>query len=111
MCQIGFNAGHSAAALLDQAPEGSVLLSLDLGHHSYTKPLEREHGQTHLLLEGNSAEMLPRFRHIEFDLIFIDGNHAYEAVKLDMLLCMEMATQEQLEDARARMKELDGQEE
>lgn len=82
--------------------------------------------------------MSPRFRHIEFDLIFIDGNHAYEvcggntgplctgrcpvvahlrrpppaeAVKLDMLLCMEMATQEQLEDARARMKELDGQEE
>lgn len=87
---------------------------------------------------GTGSRLSPRFRHIEFDLIFIDGNHAYEvcggntgplctgrcpvvahlrrpppaeAVKLDMLLCMEMATQEQLEDARARMKELDGQEE
>ncbi|CAE7259765.1 unnamed protein product [Symbiodinium sp. CCMP2592] len=98
ICQIGFNAGHSAAALLDQAPEGSVLLSLDLCRHAYTRPLEKfvaktaqERGQTHILLEGDSAEMLPRFRHIEFDLMFIDGNHAYEAVKLDMLLCLQMA--------------------
>eukprot|EP00435_Cladocopium_sp_Y103_P025386 s1680_g6.t1 len=103
MCQIGFNAGHSAAALLDQAPEGSVLLSLDLGQHAYTRPLEqvvsriaKDKDQTHILLEGNSAEMLPRFRHIEFDLIFIDGNHAYEAVKLDMLLCLQMATEDTL---------------
>eukprot|EP00931_Biecheleriopsis_adriatica_P070898 TRINITY_DN44735_c0_g1_i1.p1 TRINITY_DN44735_c0_g1~~TRINITY_DN44735_c0_g1_i1.p1 ORF type:complete len:323 (+),score=55.53 TRINITY_DN44735_c0_g1_i1:46-1014(+) len=98
MCQIGFNAGHSAVALLDQAPEGSVLLSLDLCRHAYTRPLEKtvsrlaaERGQTHILLEGDSAEMLPRFRHIEFDLLFIDGNHAYEAVKLDFLLCLQMA--------------------
>ncbi|CAL1136658.1 unnamed protein product [Cladocopium goreaui] len=103
MCQIGFNAGHSAAALLDQAPEGSVLLSLDLGQHGYTRPLEevvsriaKDKDQTHILLEGNSAEMLPRFRHIEFDLIFIDGNHAYEAVKLDVLLCLQMATEDTL---------------
>ncbi len=82
----------------------------------------KDRGQTHIFLEGNSAEMLPRlgaesnlqldefpfcnfisfrfffkkelsefselseftlrllrFQHIEFDLIFIDGNHAYEA--------------------------------
>ncbi|CAJ1330642.1 unnamed protein product, partial [Effrenium voratum] len=101
ICQIGFNAGHSAVALLDQAPEGSVLLSLDLCQHEYTQPLERvvaalaeERGQTHVLLQGDSAEMLPRFQHIEFDLMFIDGNHAYEAVKLDMLLCLQMATPE-----------------
>ncbi|CAE8586432.1 unnamed protein product [Polarella glacialis] len=98
MCQIGFNAGHSATALLDQAPTGSVLLSLDLGRHSYTQPLEKlvakfaeERGQTHILLLGDSAEMMPRFKHIEFDLIFIDGNHSYEAVKLDFLLCLQMA--------------------
>merc|ERR1712176_299544 len=89
MCQIGFNAGHSAVALLEHAPEGSVLLSLDLGSHSYTQPLEQvvqgiaaELGQTHIFLEGDSAEMLPKFRHINFDLFFIDGNHAYQAVQL-----------------------------
>ncbi|OLP79254.1 hypothetical protein AK812_SmicGene40483 [Symbiodinium microadriaticum] len=76
ICQIGFNAGHSAAALLDQAPEDSVLLSLDLCRHAYTRPLEK---------------FVAKFRHIEFDLMFIDGNHAYEAVKLDMLLCLQMA--------------------
>lgn len=98
LCQIGFNAGHSALALLDQAPEGSVLLSLDLGKHGYTRPLEKTvaslakaRGQTHVLLLGDSAEMLPRFRSIEFDLIFIDGNHAYEAVKLDFLNCLSLA--------------------
>lgn len=90
MCQVGFNGGHSAVALLDQAPAGSVLLSLDMANHSYTRPLEQvvqsiasERGQSHILLAGDSAEMLPRFRKIDFDLVFIDGNHAYEAVKLD----------------------------
>lgn len=100
MCQVGFNAGHSAMALMEHAPGGSALLSLDLGNHSYTRPLERvvqrlasERGQTHILLEGDSAEMLPRFRHIDFDLVFIDGNHAYEAVKMDFLNCTLLASE------------------
>merc|ERR1719330_2309668 len=41
MCQVGFNAGHSAVALLEHAPAGSILLSLDLANHSYTGPLEK----------------------------------------------------------------------
>lgn len=98
MCQIGFNAGHSAVALLDQAPSGSVLLSLDIGAHWYSRPMEKlvarlatERSQTHIFLEGDSGEMLPRFKHIDFDIIFIDGNHAYEAVKLDFLNSLSMA--------------------
>ena len=59
----------------------------------------QERGQTHVLLQGDSAEMLPRsasyvraremnvpterFQHIEFDLMFIDGNHAYEVYPSD----------------------------
>jgi len=103
MCQVGFNAGHSAAAMLEHAPRGSVLLSLDLVNHPYTRPLEQtvqrlaaERGQTHILLKGDSAEMLPRFRHIDFDLVFIDGNHAYEAVKMDFLNCMLLASERTL---------------
>lgn len=99
MCQVGFNAGHSAAALLEHAPRGSVLVSLDMVNHPYTRPLEQvvqrlaaDRGQQHVLLKGDSAEMLPRFRHIDFDLVFIDGNHAYEAVKMDFLNCMLLAS-------------------
>jgi len=91
MCQVGFNAGHSAAALLEHAPARSVLMSLDMVTHSYTKPLERlvqamaaERGSTHFLLAGDSADMLPKFHSVVFDLVFIDGNHAYEAVALDL---------------------------
>lgn len=99
MCQVGFNAGHSAVALLDSAPEGSMLLSLDLANHPYTMPLEavvsriaEEQGKKHIFLKGDSLEMLPRFRHIGFDLVFIDGNHAYEAVKMDFLNSLQLAT-------------------
>jgi len=99
MCQIGFNYGHSAVALLDQAPAGTHLLSLDMVNHTYTPPLERvvqeiamERGQKHILLKGDSAEMLPRFRTIDFDLVFIDGNHAYEAVKMDFLNSLLLAS-------------------
>ena len=42
IAEIGFNAGHSAAALLEHAPMGTILLSMDLGRHAYTKPLEAE---------------------------------------------------------------------
>lgn len=99
MCQIGFNYGHSAVALLDQAPAGTHLISLDMVNHTYTPPLERvvqeiamERGQKHILLKGDSAEMLPRFRTIDFDLVFIDGNHAYEAVKMDFLNSLLLAS-------------------
>jgi len=99
MCQIGFNYGHSAVALLDQAPAGTHLLSLDMVNHTYTPPLERvvqeiamEGGQKHILLKGDSADMLPRFRTIDFDLVFIDGNHAYEAVKMDFLNSLLLAS-------------------
>merc|ERR1712224_917239 len=101
MCQVGFNAGHSAMALLEEAPAGSVLLSLDLGRHEYTRPLEQtvarvaeELGHTHILLTGDSAQLLPKFKNIKFDIIFIDGNHAYEAVSLDLLHALSQATPE-----------------
>lgn len=101
MCQVGFNAGHSAVALLEHAPVGSILLSLDLAKHSYTRPLEKlvqgiatARGSTHVLLVGDSAEMLPKFLRIPFDLVFIDGNHAYEAVTLDIWHCLLLASRE-----------------
>eukprot|EP00747_Dinoflagellata_sp_TGD_P188517 gnl/TRDRNA2_/TRDRNA2_47647_c0_seq1.p1 gnl/TRDRNA2_/TRDRNA2_47647_c0~~gnl/TRDRNA2_/TRDRNA2_47647_c0_seq1.p1 ORF type:complete len:312 (-),score=64.36 gnl/TRDRNA2_/TRDRNA2_47647_c0_seq1:48-983(-) len=99
MCQVGFNAGHSAVALLEHAPRGSTLLSLDLGKHGYTAVLERtvariakELGHAHLLLLGDSAEMLPRFRNIDFDLVFVDGSHTYAAVSTDLKNSHEVAT-------------------
>eukprot|EP00928_Gymnodinium_smaydae_P035425 TRINITY_DN2492_c0_g5_i1.p1 TRINITY_DN2492_c0_g5~~TRINITY_DN2492_c0_g5_i1.p1 ORF type:complete len:337 (-),score=49.80 TRINITY_DN2492_c0_g5_i1:95-1054(-) len=100
ICQVGFNAGHSAVALLDSAPRGSTLLSLDLGHHEYTQLLERdvvqrcaaERGSRHILLLGDSAQLLPKFRSIAFDIVFIDGNHAYGAVESDVKNALALAS-------------------
>lgn len=101
MCQVGFNAGHSAVALLEHAPAGSILLSLDLAKHSYTRPLEQivqgiaaERGSKHVMLVGDSAELLPKFLNIPFDLVFVDGNHAFEAVTLDIWHCLMLASPE-----------------
>merc|ERR1712151_451952 len=98
---IGFNAGHSAVALLEHAPKGSSLLSLDLGWHGYTRPLEEAvstivagRGHKHTLRIEDSAVALPKLMHDNFDLIFIDGNHLYEATKVDLWLCSQLAAQD-----------------
>ena len=36
-CEIGFNAGHSSSLVLSENKK-SKLLSLDIGHHKYTRP-------------------------------------------------------------------------
>merc|ERR1712062_826372 len=71
------------------------------GTHSYTRTLEQkvqeiaaERGSKHILLVGDSADMLPKFQTIDFDLLFIDGNHAFEAVTLDIWNCVQLATQD-----------------
>ena len=40
VCEVGFNAGHSAAAMLLAAPN-VTLLSMDLGEHAHVLPAAR----------------------------------------------------------------------
>jgi len=88
-CEIGFNAGHSAAALLAAYPQTS-LLSFDLAEHSYVDAAERYVAQLfpgrHTLIRGPSSLTVPRMAQSNphCDLIFIDGDHRYEGALADL---------------------------
>jgi len=53
-------------------------------------------GTKHVLLVGDSGELLPKFLQIPFDLVFIDGNHAYEAISMDIWNCLQLASKDTL---------------
>lgn len=102
ICEIGFNAGHSASLWLLANPEAEVIM-FDIGDHDYTKPTyEYLRDSPHFeslgiknaknrfkLYLGNSFESLARFRmehpDIKCDLLSIDGGHASEAALNDIV--------------------------
>ena len=92
ICEVGFNGGHSALAML-LASSGSSMVSFDLMSKSYTPACHRlvrlAFPQRHILIEGPSNLSIPRYvlgnLHIKCDLIFIDGGHAEEEALSDLL--------------------------
>lgn len=100
VCEIGFNAGHSALAFLHGLSNANVL-SFDLGVHEYVTVArdilqERYPGRLELVL-GDSAETVPRYfaqnPHKRCNIIFIDGSHLYEPVYVDMMNMLPVANQ------------------
>jgi predicted O-methyltransferase YrrM len=92
ICEIGFNAGHSAIAYLSANPKARII-SFDLGHHLYSWKALEVLQQTYpdatiQLVIGDSARSVPDFiklhPHIKCDLIFIDGGHTYEQAMTDL---------------------------
>ncbi len=90
--EIGFNAGISSCALLE-ANANAEVISFDIGEHDCVSPakafIDREYPGRHILIKGDSTETIPAFHNqnlsVWFDLLFIDGGHAYEVVKADLL--------------------------
>jgi predicted O-methyltransferase YrrM len=92
ICEIGFNAGHSAIAYLSANPKARII-SFDIGHHSYTwkalQVLQHYYPDASIqLVIGDSARSVPDFiklnPHVKCDLIFIDGGHTYEQAMADL---------------------------
>ena len=95
LLQVGFNAGHSAATLLDAGGPDAHLVSFDLGEHPCTTPAEAHVSATypgqHTLVLGDSQKTLPQWAEDaaaaekRFDLCFVDGGHSFEVASSDLL--------------------------
>jgi hypothetical protein len=93
--EIGYNAGHSADCLLSANPL-LKLTSCDLGEHPYVFDAQRLtaflHPGRHTLILGDSTKVLPEHTPEKpYDLIFIDGGHAYDVAHSDMVHALRLA--------------------
>jgi predicted O-methyltransferase YrrM len=96
--EIGFNAGLSSYTFLEANPE-AIVYSFDLGEHHYVRAA-KEHiddefpGRHHLIL-GDSLKTVQEFHRqhpgLRFDLIFVDGGHAYDVAKGDLMNMRRLA--------------------
>jgi len=99
ICEVGFNAGHSAAIWLNANPSAH-LVSFDLGQFQYT------HGNAMLMKEtfpdrfnivwGESQFAVPEFAkthpNLECDVISVDGDHSTEGTLQDLINLSKIAS-------------------
>jgi hypothetical protein len=96
--EIGFNAGHSAEAFLENNKE-LKLTSFDLGDHDYClkakEYIDNTYPNRHTLILGDSKITVPKYindnKNTKFDIIFIDGGHDYITARDDLLNCFNLA--------------------
>ena len=98
--EIGFNAGHSAENFFTDCPDLKLFVTFDLVTRPYTPVavqyfLQNFKERFHFI-KGNSLTKVPeyaqKFPNEKFDLIYIDGNHAYEYCLRDIINCEALAT-------------------
>ena len=91
ICEIGFNAGHSAMLLL-LASSATTFTVFDIGHHRYTQTCLNyiEHIFPHVAFEyivGDSTRTMPTQmdgRIQTYDLVHVDGGHSEFCATSDM---------------------------
>lgn len=96
--EIGFNAGHSAEALLSAKPD-TTLVSFDIATHAYIDAakefIDMKFPGRHTLIKGDSLHAIPKFISeypaTKFDLIFIDGCHDFRYAMADLVNCRSLA--------------------
>jgi predicted O-methyltransferase YrrM len=99
--EIGFNAGFSSHAFLRAHPDTRVV-SFDLGQQRYTKTakklVDQKFPNRHTLICGDSTKTVPDYLaanpDVRFDLVFIDGGHAYEIATADIANMRPLCTEE-----------------
>ena len=107
ICEIGFNAGHSAALWLRANPTAKVIM-FDLFQHAYGRVTERMlrlneslHGipdvdRRLVTVEGSSLDTVPLFRkthpEVSCDILSVDGGHFDDIPHRDVLNMRELAS-------------------
>lgn len=104
VCEIGFNAGHSAVMFLS-AGKNIRLTSFDMGKLPWSSDMvERIHqlfpGQFKYI-KGNSREIIPQYMDKvksgtadSCDIMFVDGDHSYEGAAIDFTNSIQIMSQE-----------------
>jgi hypothetical protein len=102
ICEIGFNAGHSALAFLLAADPKTTFVFFDLGEHAYTRPCFQHLQQTFpgvamQAVYGDSRTTLPRWIQANpaavgsFDVVHVDGGHSLECATSDLFAAYLLA--------------------
>jgi mannan polymerase II complex MNN10 subunit len=97
--EIGLNGGHSAENFFQCCKNLNKFVSFDINMHAYTTPaveyFSRKYKERFEFIQGDSTLTIPKYAELfpdeEFDLIYIDGNHTYEACRQDILNCQKLA--------------------
>jgi hypothetical protein len=96
VCEVGFNAGHSA--LLWLLTGATRVISFELGHHKYSHVAAqwisaRFPGKLHLVM-GDSSQTVPTFHtmfpHEKCDIVLVDGGHYFEPAWNDLVHFKEL---------------------
>jgi len=111
VCEIGFNAGHSAASWL-MSHSNARVMSFDLGEHSYHEKAREAvrslFPDRHSVITGDSAAtvveaaqtMAEKAQESKFttttdgiacDVVYVDGNHEYEGALHDIINMMRLS--------------------
>ncbi|CAM9157432.1 unnamed protein product, partial [Ectocarpus fasciculatus] len=91
-CEIGFNGGHSAAAILAARPHMNVY-SFDIAEHVYTNAnaafLKHAHPDNFEFIRGDSMLTVRQYAQSilqgKCDIMFVDGSHSVQAVLYDIM--------------------------
>lgn len=100
ICEIGFNAGHSALFMLNVNSTANYTF-FDICRHEYTKPcfeyIQEAFPDANMeMIDGDSKKTLKHFNSIEhkkFDLIHIDGGHDEVTLANDVKYSLQMLDQ------------------
>ena len=97
ICEIGFNAGHSALVWLESNPNVH-LYSLDLNVHKYTAPmasyLKSLYPNRFDIFYGESDRVVPMVsqkEHLSCDILVVDGGHFGDQAFRDIVNMKKMA--------------------
>jgi hypothetical protein len=90
--EIGFNAGNSSFLWLENS-EASVVSVEKNDNDSVQKAanlLTKEFNSRFKLIISDSQEVYNQIKNIQFDIVFIDGDHTEDGVRKDILLAEKL---------------------
>ena len=92
ICELGFNAGHSALIFLEGSPKTTKVYSFDLGDTLWSKRnseyITKEYGDRFTYIKGDSVTTLghPTYSKLSCDILLIDGSKDGYHRRQDILL-------------------------